>query len=92
MCVLVCVCLCTYVSLNVCINVYCGCVFFVSLSIHLYMYNGRCLSILIDKYTIFFMCMHRACMYSYLEKNTLYIHFGTLNYFHILIFTLFIYK
>ena len=66
--------------------------FFISLSIFLYMYNGRCLSILIDKYTIFLMCMHLACMYSYLEKNTLYIHYGTLNDFHILGFTLFIYN
>ena len=33
------------------------------------MYNGRCLSILIDKYTIFLMCMHIACMYSYLERK-----------------------
>ena len=33
------------------------------------MYNGRCLSILIDNNTIFLMCMHLACMYSYLEKK-----------------------
>ena len=56
------------------------------------MYNGKCLSILIDNYTIFLMCMYLACMYSYLEKNTLYIPFGTLNDFHLLIFTLFIYN
>ena len=52
--------------------------FFVSLSIYLYMYNGRCLSILIDQFTIFLMCMHIACMYSYLEKNALYIIFYTM--------------
>ena len=98
-CVYACVCVCTYVSLNVCINVYCGCVYmciylysFVFLSIYLYMYNGKCLSILIDNYTIFLMCMYLACMYSYLEKNTLYIPFGRLNDFHFLIFKLFIYN
>ena len=103
MCVYVCVCVCWCVyacaclCLTVCINVYCGCVymciylyFFVSFSIYLYIYNGRCLSILIDKYTIFLMCMHLAFMYSYLEKNTLYIPFGTLNDFHLLMLTLFI--
>ena len=83
-----------YVSM--CIVDVCTCVYtYTSLYLYQYIYtynNGRCLSILIDKYTIFLMCMHLACMYSYLEKNTLYIPLGTLNDFHLLIFTLFIYN
>ena len=37
------------------------------------MYNGRYVCIPNIKYTIFLMCIHLTCMYSYLEKNTLYI-------------------
>ena len=48
-----------------------------------------CMFIPNSKYTIFLMCMHIACMYSYLEKNTLYILFGALIDFPLLIFTLF---
>ena len=61
-----------------------------TLSVYLYMYNGRYLCIPNIKYTIFLMCMHLACMYSYFEKIHCISFFGTLIDFPLLIFTLFI--
>ena len=78
------------------VNVYCGCIYmciylyiFVTLSVYLYMYNGRYLCIPNIKYTIFLMCMHLACMYSYKKKYIVY-PFWDINDFPLLIFSLFL--
>ena len=51
---------------------------FLALPVYLYMYNGGYLYIPNVKYTIFLMCIHLACVYSYLEKIHCISFFGTL--------------
>ena len=85
-CVRACVCLCMCMFVHICkpkcmyqcvlwMCVHEYILILLCIFINISMYNGRCLSILIDNYTIFLMCMHLACMYSYLEKNTLFYPF-----------------
>ena len=90
LCVYLCICMFVHICRPKCmyVNVYCGCVYmciylyiFVTLSVYLYMYNGVYVPIPIVKYTIFLMCMHLACMYSYSEKKYILYYFWDINLF-----------